>query len=185
MAETAAKSKKPRRSGRPRAIEKVAESYFQAVSDHDPDAMASHWHADGVADLVPIGPVRGPGGVRSFFAELFAAVPDLQFEVTRMIVDSQGASAEWRMRGKFDGQAFQGVESTGRRLDLRGCDCLVVDEGGLITSNTAYYDGAAFARQVGMLPPQDSAPDRVMRAGFNTVTRLRSAAARRRGGSTA
>lgn len=184
MAETATKPKKPRRSGRPRAIEKVAEAYFQAVADRDPDAMAALWHADGVDDLVPIGPVRGPGGVRSFFAELFAAVPDMEFTVDKMVVDSQGASVQWRMRGTFDGEAFQGIEPTGREIDLRGCDCLEVDGDGLITANVAYYDGAAFARQIGMLPPQDSGPDRVMRAGFNTVTRLRSAVAQRKGGST-
>ena len=53
----------------------MAESYFQAAADRDADAMASHWHAQGVEDLVPLGPLRGPGAVRSFFAELFAALP--------------------------------------------------------------------------------------------------------------
>jgi len=185
MADSSSNPKKPRRSGRPRAIEKVAESYFQAVADRDPDAMASHWHADGVGDLVPLGPLRGPGGVRSFFSELFTALPDLEFVVTQMVIDSQGAAVQWRMRGTFDGAAFQGLEPTGRRIDLRGCDCMEVDDDGLITSNVAYYDGAAFARQIGMLPAQDSGADRVMRAGLNTVTRLRSAVAQRnRGGTT-
>ncbi len=183
MAEPATKPKKPRRSGRSRAIEKAAESYFQAVADRDPDAMASHWHADGVGDLVPLGPLRGPGGVRSFFAELFAALPDFEFTVTQMVIDSQGASVQWRMRGTFDGGAFQGLEPTGRRIDLRGVDCMEVGEDGLITSNVAYYDGAAFARQIGMLPTQDSGADRAMRAGFNTVTRVRSALAQRKGGT--
>ena len=183
MAESATKPKKPRRSGRPRTIEKTAESYFQAVSDRDPDAMASHWHADGVGDLVPLGPLRGPGGVRSFFSELFAALPDFEFLVTQMVIDSQGATVQWRMRGTFDGQAFQGLEPTGRRIDLRGVDCMEVGEDGLITSNVAYYDGAAFARQIGMLPSQDSGADRAMRAGFNTVTRVRSALAQRKGGT--
>lgn len=185
MAESSSTPKKPRRSGRPRAIEKIAESYFQAVADRDPDAMAAHWHAQGVGDLVPIGPLRGPGAVRSFFSELFTAVPNLEFTVTQMIVDSQGASVQWRMRGTFDGGAFQGIEPTGRQIDLRGCDCLEVDEDGLITTNVAYYDGATFARQVGMLPAQDGGADRAMRAGFNTVTRLRLALAQRnRGGTT-
>lgn len=180
----AAKPKKPRRSGRSKVIEKTAESYFQAVADRDPDAMASHWHAQGVGDLVPLGPLRGPGAVRSFFSELFTAVPDLEFIVTQLVVDAQGATAQWRMHGSFEGGAFQGIEPTGRRIDLRGCDCMEVDEDGLITSNTAYYDGAAFARQVGMLPAQDSGADRAMRAGFNTVTRVRSALAQRKGESS-
>lgn len=185
MAESPSKPKKPRRSGRPRAIEKTAESYFQAAADRDADAMASHWHAQGVDDLVPVGPLRGPGAVRSFFSELFTAVPDLEFTVTQMVIDSQGATVQWRMRGTFEGGAFQGIEPTGRQIDLRGCDCLEVDKDGLITTNVAYYDGAAFARQVGMLPAQDSGADRAMRTGFNTVTRLRSAVAARNRGGTA
>ena len=100
-----------------------------------------------------------------------------------MVIDSQGATVQWRMRGTFDGGAFQGLEPTGRRIDLRGVDCMEVGEDGLITSNVAYYDGAAFARQVGMLPTQDSGADRAMRAGFNTVTRVRSALAQRKGGT--
>lgn len=184
MADSATKPKKPRRSGRSRAIEKTAEAYFDAVARRDPDAMASLWHAQGVDDMVPIGPLRGPGAVRSFFSELFTAVPDLDFTVTQMVVDSQGATVQWRMRGTFDGGAFQGLEPTGRPIDLRGCDCLEVDDDGLITGNVAYYDGAAFARQVGMLPAQDSGADRAMRTGFNTVTRLRSALAQRKGGTT-
>ncbi len=184
MAVSATKPKKPRRSGRPRQIEKTAESYFGAVARRDPDAAASHWHAQGVDDLVPLGPLRGPGAVRSFFSELFAAVPDLEFVVTQMVIDAQGATVQWRMRGTFDGGAFQGIEPTGRAIDLRGCDCVEVDDDGLITGNVAYYDGAAFARQVGMLPAQDSGADRAMRTGFNTVTRLRSALAQRKGGTT-
>ena len=184
MADSDRKPKKPRRSGRPRKIEKTAESYFDAVARRDPDAMASHWHAQGVDDMVPLAPLRGPGAVRSFFSELFTAVPDLEFTVTQMVVDSQGATVQWRMRGTFEGGAFQGIEPTGRTIDLRGCDCVEVDDDGLITSNVAYYDGAAFARQVGMLPAQDSGADRAMRSGFNTVTRMRSALAQRKGGTT-
>ena len=184
MADSERKHEKPRRSGRPRKIEKTAESYFGAVARRDPDAMASHWHAQGVDDLVPLGPLRGPGAVRSFFSELFTAVPDLDFVVTQMVIDSQGATVQWRMRGRFDGGAFQGIEPTGREIDLRGCDCMEVGDDGLIMANVAYYDGAAFARQVGMLPAQDSGADRAMRSGFNTVTRLRSALAQRKGGIT-
>lgn len=176
---------KPRRSGRAKAIEEVATSYFAAVAARDPDAMAAHWHPDGIGDLVPIGILRGPAAVRSFFCELFAAVPDAELVVLKMVVDSQGAAVQWRMRGTFTGASFQGLEPTGRTIELRGCDCLEVDEDGKLTRNTAYYDGADFARQVGMLPAQDSGADRAMRAGFNAVTRLRSAVAQRTQGGDA
>jgi steroid delta-isomerase-like uncharacterized protein len=176
---------KPRRSGRAKEVEKVATSYFAAVAARDPEAMASHWAADGVGDLVPIGPLRGPAEVRAFFTELFTALPDAEFLVQKMVVDTQGASVSWRLRGTFDGAPFQGIDPNGSTIDLRGVDVLEVGEDGKLMSNTAYYDGAAFARAIGMLPAQDSGAERAMRAGFNTVTRLRAAVAQRtRGGTT-
>jgi steroid delta-isomerase-like uncharacterized protein len=179
-----AQAPKPRRSGRAKEIEKVATSYFAAVAARDPDAMASHWSPDGVGDLVPIGPLRGPSEVRAFFAELFTALPDADFLVQKMVVDTQGASVSWRLRGTFEGGSFQGIEPNGSTIDLRGVDVLEVGEDGKLTSNTAYYDGAAFARAIGMLPSQDSGAERAMRAGFNTVTRLRAAIAQRTQGGT-
>jgi hypothetical protein len=59
-------------------------------------------------------------------------------------------------------------------VELRGLDIMEIQEQEIL-SNTAYYDGAEFARQVGMLPPRDSGPDRAIRNTFNTVTRLRKA----------
>lgn len=185
MADRGESPSRPQRSGRAKAIEEVAASYFEAVAARDPEAMATHWHADGVGDLVPVGILRGPAAVQSFFSELFTAVPDAELLVTGMTVDLHGAAVQWRLTGTFDGGAFQGVDPTGHPLELRGCDCLEVDEDGKLTRNTAYYDGATFARQVGMLPPQDSGADRAMRAAFNTVTRLRSAVAQRTQGGKA
>ena len=50
-------------------------------------------------------------------------------------------------------------------------------------SNTAYFDGASFARQIGMLPPDGSGADRAMKSAFNAVTKLRRAVAERRNGA--
>ena len=47
-------------------------------------------------------------------------------------------------------------------------------------SNTGYFDGASFARQIGMLPPDGSGADRAMKSAFNAVTKLRRAVAERR-----
>ena len=49
------------------------------------------------------------------------------------------------MTGTFDGEVFQGVDSTDEPLDVRGLDLIEIQDG-LIVSNTAYYDGMAFAR---------------------------------------
>ena len=73
------------------------------------------------------------------------------------------------------------IEPTGKPFEMRGLDLLEVEEG-LIVGNTAYYDGAEFARQAGMLPPQDSGAERAMKSAFNAVTKLRRVVNERRPG---
>lgn len=182
MAETTAakqpaakKPAKPRRSARVKAVEEAARTYFDAITARDPDGMAACWHADGVEDLIPLGVFRGPDAVRSLFTELFRAMPDFEMTVNRITADNEVAAVQWRATGTFSGGPFQGIEPTGRRVELRGTDCLEIDEDGKITRNTAAYDGAAFARGIGMLPPENSGAEKAMRGAFNAVTKLRKA----------
>jgi steroid delta-isomerase-like uncharacterized protein len=173
MADAASSEKRSRRRvGKGETARATADGYFAAVADRDVDAMAGFWHDEIVADLVPIGVLRGPVALRGFFEELFAAVPDFDFAVRRVSVDGAVVCVEWRLSGTFDSGPFQGIEPTGRRIELRGVDCAEVEDGKLV-HNTAYYDGAAFARSVGMLPSQDSRAERTMTAGFNALTKLR------------
>jgi steroid delta-isomerase-like uncharacterized protein len=176
----AKKPAKPRRSARVKAVEEIGRGYFAAISSRDPDAVTSFFSADGIDDIVPLGVFRGPAEIGETFRELFAALPDIEFTVTRVVADHDAAVVEWRLSGTFDGAAFQGIEPTGKRVELRGLDHLEVNEEGKVTRVTGYYDGADFARQIGMLPPQDSGADRAMRTGFNTVTKLRREIASRR-----
>ena len=174
MADPEIPERKParRRSSKAKAVEQAARGYFEAVAARDLDAMAGYWHDEIVGDILAIGVFRGPGELRAFFAELFAAVPDFEFTVTRLAADDRVAYVEWRIGGTFDSGVFQGFEPTGRRIELRGIDCAEIEDGKVV-HNTVYYDGLAFARGIGMLPAEDSAPERAMVAGFNAVTKLR------------
>ncbi len=80
------------------------------------------------------------------------------------------------MTGTFTGAPFQGIEPTGRTVQLRGVDLIEIADGKNVT-NTAYYDGMAFARGAGMLPPQDSGAERAMKSALNAATKLRRAVA--------
>ena len=168
------KASRPRRTPRRKVVEQHARSYFEALGRRDLEGMAGHWAPDGVDDVVPLAVLRGPDEVRGFFRELFAAVPDLETVVERVVADERHATVEWRLTGTFEGAPFQGIEPTGRRVELRGVDLLEIEDG-KIARNTAYYDGAEFARQVGMLPRRDSGGERAMMNAFNAVTRLRKA----------
>lgn len=169
---------KPKRVPKRKAVEERARSYFDALARRDANAMGDHWAEDGVEEIVPVGIMRGRHEVRSFFFEVFAAFPDLETTVTRLVAGDSLASVEWRMEGNFTGAPFQGIEANGKRVELRGIDLLEI-EGGQITGNTAYYDGMAFARNVGMMPPQDSGAERAMKSAFNALTKARRTIAER------
>jgi steroid delta-isomerase-like uncharacterized protein len=173
--ETDAGSKPQRtRITKRKALENHARSYFDAVNRRDVDGMLEHWTEDGVVDLVPIGILRGHDEIAAFFREMFAAFPDAETTVTRVAAGQNEVAVEWRMTATFTGTPFQGIEATGRPVELRGVDMIEIADGKNVT-NTAYYDGMAFARGAGLLPPQDSGAERAMRSAVNAATRLRRA----------
>jgi predicted ester cyclase len=158
-----------------KAVEEAASNYMDKVAARDAEGMAACWHPDGVEDIIPLGVFRGPEAVRAVFSELFAAVPDFEFTVTRITADHEVAAVQWRATGTFTGGPFQGVQPTGGRVELRGTDCVEVDEDGRITRNTAAYDGMAFARGIGLLPPENSGVEKAMKGALNAVTKVRKA----------
>jgi steroid delta-isomerase-like uncharacterized protein len=171
-----------RRTPRRKVVEQHARSYFDAIGRRDAEGIGEHWREDCVDDIVPIGVLRGRQAIVSFFRELFAAVPDLETTVKRLVAGEASAAVEWRMRGHFTGAPFQGIDPTGKPIELRGLDLLEIEDGEIV-SITAYYDGASFARQVGMLPPEGSGAERTMKTAFNAVTKVRKAVAERTGGA--
>jgi steroid delta-isomerase-like uncharacterized protein len=160
-------------------VEQTLRSYFDAMDNRDVAGIVAHWREDGVDDMVPVGLLRGREEIRAFFESMFAAMPDARTTVTRLIAGEQSCAVEWRIEGTFDGGPYMGIEPTGKHVEVRGLDLFELEDGELV-SNTGYFDGAAFARQIGMLPPDGSGADRAMKSAFNAVTKLRRAVAERR-----
>ena len=173
------KAASPRRPAKRKVVEDTARRYFSALTAREPASMASYWRPEGIQDSVPLGVFRGPEAIRRLYQETFTAMPDMRITVERITADDRVAAVQWRATGTFSGGPLQGVEATGRRVELRGTDCLEIDEDGKIVRNTSVYDGAAVARGMGLLPPEDSGAERAMRTGLNTVTKLRRAMASR------
>jgi len=181
-AEVKAEAKPQRkRITRRRAVEEKLRAYFEAMDNRDADGMAAHWRDEGVEDIVPAGLLRGREELRDYFKSMFAAMPDARTTVTRLVAGEQNCAVEWRLEGTLNAAPFMGIEPTGKHVEIRGFDLFELEDGDLV-SNTAYFDGMGFARQIGMLPPDGSGTDRAMRNAFNAVTKLRRALAERRGG---
>jgi steroid delta-isomerase-like uncharacterized protein len=156
----------------------TARAIFDALAKRELDVAMNHAAEDAVDDFVAIGEFRGKRAIRDFFEELLTAFPDFEVTVDRVVGDDEVAVVQWHAMGTFSGGPFQGIEPTGKNVSVRGVDVMEFADG-RVRHNTIYYDGASFARQVGLLPRAGSAPDKAMLSAFNVVTRARQ---RRRAG---
>src|SRR3954464_299905 len=160
-----------------RTLSERTRDIFSAIfDDRDLSDPYRYWTDESVDYFLAAGrEVRGAHALAQWFRDLFAAVPDWKLEVENTVDDGERqVVVQWHATGTFDGAPFLGLEPTGRRLDIRGCDVIVLDDDFKVVTNTVYYDGAEYARQVGLLPPRDSAADRAMLAAFNGLTKLKA-----------
>lgn len=141
---------------------RVAREYMEAMARQDLQAAGALWEPGGVDDLVGIAKLTAPEGVAEFFGELFRAVPRFDFSVESLVADEEMAVVHWRMRGVFDGTGkTMGLAPNGRAMDMLGADRLVIRDGKIV-ANTAIINGLEMARQLAILPAQDSRLEKLM-----------------------
>jgi steroid delta-isomerase-like uncharacterized protein len=168
--------------GETRAPSEIAREAFGVLFDErDLSNPYRLWSEESVNHFLAIGEsVRGPQALTQWFRELLEAVPDWRMEIENAFDDGdRQAVVQWRGTGTFTGGPFLGIQANGKRVDIRGVDVFRFDVNGKVDTNTVYYDGAEFARQIGMLPSRKSALDRGMLAVFNATTRLKQRLPRR------
>jgi PAS domain S-box-containing protein len=144
-----------------------------ALNGHDLDQLRSVLAEDVVEHVVPIGIYDGRQAVLAFHERLFAATPDFRVAVTHVAAAGDAVLAAWELSATFTGAPFERLRPNGRRVRLEGASSQVVREG-RVASAEVIFDGASFARQVGMLPIRGSAADRAILAACNLRTRLQA-----------
>jgi glyoxylase-like metal-dependent hydrolase (beta-lactamase superfamily II)/predicted ester cyclase len=150
----------------------VATAYFDALTRRDVDAMVALWRPGGREFIRGQIDTTAPDGVRAFFTELFNAVPDFDLRVDDMVVQKDRVAVRWTATGTFCGDSpFKGIQPNGARIRLEGLDLLQISDD-LIDGNDAFSDSMAFARQVGMMPPEGSAAELKMTGLFNRGSRI-------------
>ncbi len=134
-----------------------AQHYFDAWNARDAAAIVATFAPGGTyEDPTTPGPLTGEA-IGRYAAGLWAAFPDLTFEIVSAAPAGEGrVAAQWIMRGTNDG-SMMGLPPTGKSVELPGADFVVV-EGDGIRSVTGYFDSALLPRQLGLQtivqPPQ-------------------------------
>src|SRR5258705_12186841 len=97
--------------------EQVVANFLDALGRHDLDAF-SRACADDIVELLPgTPPMEGIDDELAFARELFAAFPDLEIEVTRLMAVDQVVAAAWIRRGTFTGADIMGLPANGARFE--------------------------------------------------------------------
>ena len=78
----------------------------------------------------------------------FASMPDLNFAITRRIVQGDQLTVEWVASGTHQSD-YPGLPATGRRFSIPGVT-VVVRKNGKIIRESLYYDMAEVHRQLGL-----------------------------------
>ncbi len=129
----------------------IAQRYFEALAADDWGAVQSTW-ADGASVRV-VGKLklRVPDEWRGFIERVRRSFPDASFELQRVSTDGELAAARWGLRGTFTGEPFDGIEPTGRSVELEAREVVRIRDG-LIDRSNVFLECSALAAQLGTAP---------------------------------
>ena len=128
---------------------RVAESFIAAWNSHEVEKVIPVFTNDVLYEDVTFGAVNhGSAELRKFATSIFAAVPDVRFDLVNSTVDRKHGTIEWVFTG-----TDRGLYKTGKRFSVRGVS--VIDlRGGRISRNLDFYDAASIMRQIGLWPSE-------------------------------
>ena len=89
--------------------------------------------------------------VTAFLEKLFAAFPDLRFNVIEKIARDDFVAERWQIEGTHLGP-YMGIPPTGRDVVILGMG-LVKMRGGKFLVDNFYYDALGVLQQMGIFPP--------------------------------
>jgi steroid delta-isomerase-like uncharacterized protein len=128
----------------------VVEDHIRCENRHDLDAVMATFGMDARYDDEPWGDHRvGRPGVRSYYAELMRALPDLAIEVKHRHLASDSVVVEVTIRGTHLGP-WRGLPATGRRLEFPLCGVYTFDAEDRLAGERIYYDRGAVLGQLGL-----------------------------------
>ena len=143
---------------------------FDVLNTHDIAPLKQYW-TESTRERFPNAMCVGPEQIGAYFEAAFAAVPDFRIEIIGLAAQDDDVFVQWRITGTHSGAPWQGIEPTGRSVELDGIDHFVVRDG-KVDSNFVVFDQLQFARRIGMMPADGSTADGALKAAFNAKTRL-------------
>ena len=139
----------------------IVEEHVRLENAHDLDGVLGTFGETAHYDDEPWGEhYEGRDGVRQFYSQLMAALPDLNIDVHRRHVAEDAIILEVVIRGTHLG-AWRGLPATGRRVELPLCGVYTFDADDRLAGEKIYYDRGTVLRQFGVFHEPQSLLGRI------------------------
>ena len=131
--------------------------------------MAELWEHGGAENFPTFGQAfRVPDEFTQHFETLFAAFPDVQWDIVSIATETDLVVVRSKMHGTHLGP-YQGIGATGKTFAIDTIDFLQIRNGKII-HNDVLFDALTVLRQLGVLPPSGSRRERALQVAFNVLT---------------
>lgn len=136
-------------------IEVVREFHQRVLNEKDLDAAGRLLTADYVEHnpAFPDGALRGRANLIEFWAELFAAFPDLWISEEDVFAEGDTVVTRHVGRGTHEGE-FMDIPATGNEFEIDGIDLYRLDDG-KITESWISLDMFGLMHQLGVISDQE------------------------------
>ena len=152
----------------------LVEQHVRSENLHDLEAVMATFGTEARYDDEPWGDHRvGREGVRSYYAELLRALPDLVIDVVQRHVSADGIILEVEIRGTHRG-AWRNLPATGRHVRFPLCGVFTFDANNRLAGERIYYDRATVLRQLGVFHDPSTVLGRVLTAVTHPLTMARA-----------
>ena len=133
----------------------VMDRITDAALKGDSEALKALYAQDAVAETPDQGMITGGDQIAAYMVEYGTAFPDAAWEELHKHEAGDTAIDEGYLvgtnTGSLTGPNGETIPATGRRVRLRECDIVTV-ENGVVTSHRFYFDVQDWLRQVGLAP---------------------------------
>ena len=134
--------------------EEVARRSIDAFNRHDRAAYGALIAQDAVAyDPVYPEPLRGKKEIMEDLDASFASIPDVHYEILKLLAKDREGVMEFRISGTHTG-SIEGpsgsIPATNRRVSWTGAEFFRIDSKGLVVEERRYFDAESLRRQFGL-----------------------------------
>jgi steroid delta-isomerase-like uncharacterized protein len=129
----------------------VVEEHVQCENRHDLVGLMATFGTEARFDDEPWQDHRlGLEGVRTYYTELLASLPDLAIDICHRHVATDAIVLEVTIRGTHLGLWRGGMPATGRHVEFPLCGVFTFDAQDRLAGERIYYDRGTVMRQLGL-----------------------------------